>query len=331
MPEHATTAAARNTSRTPASRGFVISAPRSGSTWLMRSLSAHPQVHATEHRLFGPYHDEVHDAGSDRPRLRITLDRFADAHARHLNLTGTGLDVAGARERVLRALAEGLFALDHELTGKPTVVDKITPNPGTADTVVARVRELFAGAPLVALVRDGRDMVTSVVHHWLTKRALGVHDPAHADERRRLVAGGRVGELGRFFDDDEIGVWASLWRECVRATRNADAEVRFEAMVRDQRAVLRMLLTSLGIDATERDLDVCIAGGRFEAASGGRPRGQLDPTADARAGVVGDWQRVFTRRDGEAFDTIAGDELVELGYAEPGWWRELPQDLSRCA
>ena len=34
---------------------FVISAPRSGSTWLQRALNEHPQVFCTEHRLFGRF------------------------------------------------------------------------------------------------------------------------------------------------------------------------------------------------------------------------------------------------------------------------------------
>ncbi len=297
---------------------FVISAPRSGSTWLMRALSAHPSVHATEHRLFGPHHDEVIDAGADRPRLRITLDRFADAHARHLNLEGTQLDIPGARECLIRRFSEALLAFDRSVTGKPVIVDKVTPYPGTATNVLGRVSSVFPGVPVIGLVRDGRDVVTSGAHHWTDKRLAG-------DDRRAAPS------PGRFLDDETVENWASLWGECAAAASRAPTLIRYESMLDDLAAELARVLGAIGVTAPADALGACVDAGSFERASGGRARGDHDPTAHARSGVRGDWRRVFTRRDGEIFDSIAGDALASFGYADRSWWRALPETLRRSA
>ncbi|MEQ8769480.1 MAG: sulfotransferase [Phycisphaerales bacterium] len=298
--------------------GFVISAPRSGSTWLMRALSAHPHVHATEHRLFGPHHDEVIDEGADRPRLRITLDRFADAHARHLNLDGTGLDIPGAREALIRRFADALLKFDRAAAAKPVIIDKVTPYPGTASNVFDRLTGVFPNAPVVGLVRDGRDVVTSGAHHWLNKRLAG-EGPATAPT------------ADRFLDDEIVRSWATLWDECTAAALRAPTRIRYESMLDDMPAVLEGVFRALGVPAAAGEIDACVAAGSFERASGGRARGVHNALAHARSGVRGDWRRVFTRRDGEVFDAVAGETLESLGYADRGWWRTLPETLRQTA
>ena len=276
--------------------GFIVSAPRSGSTWLMRALSAHPEVHATEHRLFGPHHDEILDDGADRPRLRITLDRYADAHARHLNLNNTGLDIPGARERLLRDLADALFAFDRTVTKKPQVIDKVTPYPGTAANVMTRIRNLYPDAPVIGLIRDGRDVVTSGAYHWLNKHKADsprTHGPTS----------------DRFLTDAIVEEWAALWCECSKAAAETQHVVRYERMLDCQAAELARIFDVLALSTNKVTLDACVAAGSFERASNGRSRGTHNPSADARRGVSGDWRQTFTRRDGEIFDTIAGETL----------------------
>ena len=54
---------------------FVVSAPRSGSTWLARSLNLHPEVFATEQRLFGEHVDLWSDRRGGQS-LKITQDAY---------------------------------------------------------------------------------------------------------------------------------------------------------------------------------------------------------------------------------------------------------------
>lgn len=297
---------------------------------MMHALSEHPSAYCTEHRLFGPHIDEVHDEGAVRPRLRITLDAFADAHARHLNLTPTGHAIPAARDRLMRALAERLFELDRELSGKPIVIDKVTPYLGTAERVFAHLRELFPSAPIVRLVRDGRDVAVSGVHHWLTKRVEGTAFGAGPPERDELLRTGRGETLERLFTDGELEAWAAMWAEPCRAG-DRQVTVFFEHLIEHPEVEFTRLLEALAIPAGDEVVRTCLRAARFEHLSGGRARGEGDPTGHVRSGEPGEWRRWFTRRDGEVFDAVAGDQLVALGYAEPGWARSLPERLTQHA
>jgi len=297
---------------------------------MMHAISAHPSAYCTEHRIFGPHRDEVLDEGAHHPRLRITLDVFADAHARHLNLDPTGYAIPAARDRVIGALAERLFELDRELSGKPIVIDKVTPYLGTGERVFAHLRLFFPRAPVVRLVRDGRDVAVSGVHHWLNKRVEGSAFGAGPDGRDELIRSGRGGVLDRLFTDDEIEAWAQMWGEPCRAA-DGQATIMFERLVAFPDEEFARLLEALRIPASDKDVRACLEAARFEHLSGGRARGEQDPTGHVRSGEPGEWRRWFTRRDGEVFESIAGDQLAELGYGERGWAAALPEKLTQPA
>jgi Sulfotransferase domain len=59
---------------------------------------------------------------------------------------------------------------------------------------------------------------------------------------------------------------------------------------------------------------------RFEALTGGRPRGQEDVGAHERKGVAGDWRNHFTRRVTRAFKDRFGELLVATGYERDLHW-----------
>ena len=63
--------------------------------------------------------------------------------------------------------------------------------------------------------------------------------------------------------------------------------------------------------------------------SGGRQKGEAEPTAHVRKGIVGDWRNYFTKRDGELFHEIAGKTLIEMGYEQDSTWIDsLPEKLA---
>ena len=41
-------------------------------------------------------------------------------------------------------------------------------------------------------------------------------------------------------------------------------------------------------------------------------------------GKVGSWKRELTRRQAQQFDEVFGAYLRAEGYADEGWWEELP-------
>ncbi len=309
---------------------FVISAPRSGSTWLATALNAHPEILATENRLFGMFFD-VWRNRNGREMPRITADKYLQAFSQHANRAALGF--ASAEECHQALIAEWLEFLREFLvrrSGKRLVVDKITPYLGTSKSVVRNIQQFFPEARIIHLIRDGRDVVTSGVFDWLGR------DPADEDHPRtgRFVHGAKDIVMERFFDDRSLETWCRYWREPITAVENARFSedrllaLRYEALLDNTSGRLRDVLAFLGADADDDLIATCVMTSDFESVAGRRP-GQADPLAKARRGVAGDWMNWFTRRDAERFSELAGDRLISLGYeADDAWIERCPLQLA---
>jgi hypothetical protein len=311
---------------------FIFSAPRSGTTWLVRALSAHPQVHATELRAFGEYVDVVHDRGAEKPRLRITLDTYVDALLNPHDWSPLGPTRARVSDDLLRDIYAAIRQHTIDRTGKSTFVDKVTPYLGTSRLVVQSIARLFPDAKIILLVRDGRDVAVSGVMHWLTK---DVAQPSAQQRHRRAFLLDRSGPpLERFFSDEELTQWASHWREPLEAIRESSRSlvpllVRYEDMSVDLGRELQRICEFLGVSTGQDAISSCVHASTFEKMSGGRRQGQDSPGAHVRKGVVGDWQAYFTAADARVFDRIAGETLRAWGYVgETDWTAAVPARLS---
>jgi hypothetical protein len=315
---------------------FVISAPRSGSTWLIRALSAHPEIYATELRANGGHADFVVDDGAARPRLRITLDRYVDALLEPHAWQSLGPSRNAVHDQLTAAIYGTIAGHALAQTGKGVFLDKVTPYLGTSDQVLTSITRLFPQARIIMLVRDGRDVAVSGVMHWLKKRVSGTDVADHQRKRQAFFLNREASRLDRFFTDAEIETWARHWREPIDAmAAHGPAQplvVRYEDMSRDLTNELHRICTRLGIDASARTLEHCAAESTFERMSGGRKRGDNAPGEHVRNGVVGDWKSYFTAADAEVFDRVAGACLIEQGYEpDEAWAARLPQEMLAAA
>jgi LPS sulfotransferase NodH len=311
---------------------FILSAPRSGTTWLVRALGAHPAIHASELRAFGDYVDVVRDEGAAKPRLRITLDAYLDALLNPHQWQPLGPSREAVAEDLLGELYRTIQRHATTRTGKPVFIDKVTPYRGTSDRVVQAIARLFPQARIIHLVRDGRDVAVSGVMHWLTK---DVEDMSERQRRRRAVLLGHdVAAIDRFFTDVELTEWASHWREPIDAIDGPGGSlermvVNYEAMSMDLRAELSRICEFLGVPADDGHLEPCLEASTFEKMSGGRRRGDDAPGSHIRKGVVGDWRHYFAAQDASLFDRVAGDVLVAWGYEnDRRWVAERPPAVS---
>ena len=285
---------------------FVISAPRSGSTWLATALNHHPEVFATEQRLFGQF-CQIWNNNDGTTAPRITFDSYASAFAMHYFYGFLDLDRQEFINDFQVAFAEFLVAFARQRSDKKIIVDKITPYPGTANLVVAQIKKLFPDAKIVQLVRDGRDVLTSGTFDRLLKDAVGT-------ERYDFFVQQKPGmTLRRFFDDDIIEAWARNWRETIDAFGDLTdcTRITYEQMNTDLAGELSVLFKAIGADASQDISRFCAAEATFEKMTG-RPAGSEEPTAKARKGITGDWKNYFTRADGELFDQLAGQQLIAM-------------------
>ena len=302
---------------------FIVSAPRSGSTWLATALNHHPEVFATEHRLFGNF-CEVWQNNDGTSSPRITFDKYAEAFGMHYFYQFMNRQYDTFVDDFKKSFINFLLHFAKGRTGKSVVVDKITPYPGTADLVVSEIRRLFPESKIIHLVRDGRDVLTSGTFDWLLKDAEGT-------DRHEFYFNPIPGmKLERFFDAAVIKKWASNWSETIDVFNDspADHRVTYEEMKEDMATALGGIFKVLGVESYEHLCIECEEATTFEAMSG-RPPGEEDPTAKARKGIVGDWKNYFTLADGELFDALAGEQMAQVGYEENSdWVKHLPLRLA---
>lgn len=320
-------------SESESSPAFVISSPRSGSTWLKQALNAHPEIFCTENRLFGSHFDVVRGL-DDTSRLRVTLDAYVDALLQPFNTRDLDATPGEVREELLGVMANAIMLYARERSGKRIVVDKVTPYLDTAEAVVQAITRHFPDAPIVYLVRDGRDVLTSGVFHWLTKAYAGDHASDHQARRRRLFVDGDTSvQLDRFFTDDEIDTWTTYWRQPLQTIGLAREShrvriMKYESMSEDFVHELEALFTFLNASPASNFVAACVERSSFRSMSGGRERGDADPTAHVRKGVVGDWRQYFTRADGERFHAQTGAQMIATGYVnDESWIDDLPETL----
>ena len=301
---------------------FVVSAPRSGSTWLASALNQHPEIFATEQRLFGNF-CELWPNNNGNLAPRLTFDAFARAFSVHYSHEHT----SGSRQEFISEVIAGfcktIVSYAQKKTGKSVIVDKITPYPGTADFVIQQINDFFPDAKIIQLTRDGRDVITSGAFDWLLK-------DAHDLPRYKYFVTQEAGfQMPRFFDDRFIRKWANHWKETVDVFRSKPAAlaVNYESMLAEQAVVLQEIFDCLRVDASNDVATNCAKEVTFENQTG-RRNGTMAATSKQRQGKSGDWKNYLTKQDGELFDSIAGKQLVDSGYENDSTWiADLPIQL----
>ena len=221
---------------------FIISAPRSGSTWLAKALNGHPDIYSTETRLFGEFCEIWPNAdGSMTPR--ITFDEFLKQFSTHFIFEEMGINQKQFIERFQRGFISFLKNFCQRQTQKELIVDKITPYLGSTNLVLDRVKHYFPNSKAIQLIRDGRDVVTSGTFDWMLKDAQGTDRYSFFVEKRPGIT------MRRFFDDKVLRRWVSLWLEPIEAYHQvADGLIiRYEGMKQNQGDVLATVFPSLGM------------------------------------------------------------------------------------
>lgn len=314
---------------------FIIAAPRSGTTWISKMLNAHPSIYCTENRLFGNYADFVQDDGATEPRLRVTLDKYVNSITLHTNHEDLGLSRDHLRVELTSAFIDSLWKVYRSRAKGRQIIDKITPYINTADQVKSQIKRYFPKAKIVYLVRDGRDVCTSGVFHWLKKRPANQKYSDFENQRRQyfLEHSKSTQPLSRFFTDSEIEEWAKTWAQPLEEFYiNHDHNVhliRFEQMLLNTESVLENVLKFMKLKHNSQTIEKCVKAGNFKEMSGGRQLGESKPGDHVRKGTSGDWKNYFTKQDGQLFNEIAGKYLLELGYEEDkNWFDTLPENLN---
>jgi hypothetical protein len=240
---------------------FVVGAPRSGTTFMGNSLG----------RLTG-----FVDLGEVGP-LKVAIDELVG-----LPEEEAGRRLARIMERVRRlGLARRLRAVEQ------------TPE---TSFVLGAVLRAYPRAKVVHMVRDGRDVVCSLLEKgWLGTDRGGADDVGnpYGEQARSWVEPERVSEF-QAASEATRAAWA--WRSYLVAARagapEATLEVRYEDLAGDTEATATRIADHIGADANE-----------LAAA-----------LRDVHAQSVGRWRRDLTEEQVADVEAEAGPLLRELGY-----------------
>lgn len=301
---------------------FLVGQAKSGTSWLMRTINSHPEVLCRgEGRIFGRAYKREDVMNMDSKTLqpsslyRAILDaEYLDAWVERSVWTRDH-DKDGELRRVTGAVVRAVLLARLAESGKSIVGDK-TPflDEGTVGEVAAMVPE----AKVLHIVRDGRDVAVSWMHH-LRKNRVDLVDGMNLREEE-VAADPSAGD--RLFTDARIRTVAESWaRHVVRASEDGPrlfgenyAEVRYEDLLERPEEGFGRVFGFLGAAADPETVARCVERASFERWSKGRRRGEEDPGSLLRKGVAGDWKSVFTDRDEEIFEEVAGCALARLGY-----------------
>lgn len=305
---------------------FVIGAAKSGTTWLMRALDEHPEVLCMgEGRFFGK---PVPGRIEGRSLLESMLSSPELANwVQECVWTRTG-SFQDVMERLAGAGVERLLRERAAIEGKRIVGDK-TPLYGEAQ-IVAQISRACPDARVVHLVRDGRDVATSALHHlWRRADRVGGRLPEEAaSKRERYRAGWRPSDESLFPGghlETAAREWSAVTGRALRQGRELFGErhivVRYEDMLGETAPELGRVLRFLGASTDAAVIRRCVERASFQRMAGRagrswrrRERGVEDPTSFFRKGVAGEWRQVYTESDRETFLELAGPLLAELGY-----------------
>lgn len=317
---------------------FIAGEMRSGTSWLRRTLSAHPEVACGhEGSFFGRDYDHEEipvypGAVSSLSRAFAVSEEFRVWHGLAWNEWADGYDED--LDNLVRLSVDYFLAKEVARTGKKIVGDKSPQHTENLD----EIHRYYPDARVIHILRDGRDVAVSAVHHWwrLAKDRGGVFELSPEEreirddyqrDREGFVASGRS-----IFTEERLGQLARRWaRRVGKARRDGPGlygpaaggggylEIRYEDMLGQPPATVAGALGFLGADAEEKLVERCIRSGSFERASR-RQQGEEDSGSFFRKGVAGDWRGVFTARDREVYKQHAGEVLVETGYEKSLDW-----------
>jgi hypothetical protein len=243
---------------------FIVGSGKSGTRWLTGLLNAHPEVLCKgEGRFFNrEWHREdlrtmearvpprtLFGALSSSQDLRLWMERSVWGRGENTEELLTGMTRAAIDYFLKRKLAK---------SGKRFVGDKTPFLPGV--NLIKEIKEIYPEAKVIHIIRDGRDVEVSWVHHKWRRSAdqdgAQVLTPAEVERRDAYFSNPqKVTEIG-MFDEAELRRRAGLWSETVGgATEDGPellgdnyTEVKYESLLADTAKELKRLLIFLGAE-----------------------------------------------------------------------------------
>ncbi len=245
---------------------FIVGPPKTGTTWMAETLSAHPDVDFIPGGVASGLFPRIEAAMLEDMTDRSTSVRWP-------------IGRAGRRERrfFLRQLYDRtvLSRLDSDKPLAEQIPQVILESAPGNVFQIPTLSDVFAGSKFIGCTRDVRDAAVSGYFHFSAKGAI--------TEQTMEEYAPKYGE----------GVWAPAVRAIREARLNLGdervMEVAYEDHKADPRAVVRRALEFLEIDASDEAVEQCVSFGDFKNRAGRKPGTLPSGFSFYRKGMVGDW------------------------------------------
>lgn len=309
---------------------FLVGHQKSGTTWLMKLLDAHPEIMCRgESRPFGRNWNQrrlkelsvsyppasLYNAILSAQKLRYWVER---------SVWTRGQDIEEHLNNITRLCIQYFLTQQLSGTGKRIVGDKTVL---LSPEIVREISAIYPDAKVIHIIRDGRDVAVSTTHHlWNQAEDRGGHSRLPPAQRRKREAYDRdpkalIESGGGMFPEGWITRTARRWANNVENTIEDGpallgdnyAQVRYEDLIESPEQEASRLLEFLGASADKDTVARCVGSTSFEKLSEGRQRGE-EGASFYRKGVAGDWRNVFTEENRQQFEAEAGELLGRLGY-----------------
>ena len=315
---------------------FVVGLAKSGTTWLMKTLDAHPEVLCKgEGRFFGEeYRREVLARTQTKQQPSSLYNALLGSEHLRLWVERSPWSRDGDPDEQIRDLVR--LATDYFLTtelsksGKKVVGDK---TPLLGPKFVEEIHEIYSEAKIIHIIRDGRDQAVSFIHQQGNRAKRGRTHRLSPEELAKSEAYRRspqeLAQTGEgMFAEKTLRKAAENWNLRVgQAIEDGPAlfgdaytEVRYEDLLERPNEEVERLLGFLEVDTSGALVERCVDSASFEKLSRGRERGEEDPSSFYRKGVAGDWKDHFTECDRQVYKEEAGELLIRLGYEKDEGW-----------
>lgn len=256
---------------------FICGSGRSGTTLLAMILDSHPNMASGPEikgvqfatTLYGIFSEQIHE------------------HLAKYNFQQSDIKVS------FRKFISSLFT-KRDISGR--VVEQTPLNINSMSELIA----IFPDAQFLHIVRDGRDVVASLV-------------------KRKWIEG----FTGKPFESTENIEKATIfWNDIMKTAKDVSQskltkfnylEFRYEELINSQEETIRSVLEFLGEPFDSAILEYHKHEHSFSASTD-KPQTGIYKTS------LGRWRNEFSPEDAQLFDLIAGQMLIELGYEKNNDW-----------
>ena len=277
---------------------FIVGAQKSGTTWLQKSLNSINGIHCLGEghfidKLLMPVAQSRHDYNQ---LMQVVQQRVYEGNGFYGPITDQ--EFTG----VMRSWILNIMVRNSRVPQNAIVAlgDKTPAN----SFHIPALKQLFPRSRFIHILRDGRDVAVSAFRH-----------------RERIQKETSQGQSNLDINADAPQL-LSKWAGFTRAVRKAETAgipvhtVRYEAMLENGVASLRGCVNHLlpGNSISDDQLRAAVDANSFQALSGGREPGTIDPSSNLRRGQVGGWRDELAPEVSERFTPEDRELLETLGY-----------------